>query len=185
MLWRRATSSLRALLLLLIAAAALPLLAFGLASVYWDYQRSRADAERQAVQIARGLAQAVESELDAAIAASRTLALAPDLITGNLGRFRETALAYEAEQPDRSGVSVENRDGLVLMATTAPWGETFMRRDPEISARVFDRKQPIVTTALPGAAGRRLAVLIDIPVLRDLFMRFLSRSFAPASECSG
>src|SRR3954454_18446105 len=91
--------SLRARLALLVIAGVLPLVAFNLASAYLGYREERARASRQALDLARGLALAVDGELRARIAVLEVLALSRALAAGDLATFRtqaETVLARQS-----------------------------------------------------------------------------------------
>jgi len=98
---RRPTLSLRSRLLLLVVASVVPLIGMGVVREYWNY-RAKQDQVYEGLQTAaRGLAVAVERDLQSRVTALETLATSPALQSGDLAQFDRQAEAFLARQaPD-------------------------------------------------------------------------------------
>src|SRR3954453_12288742 len=79
--------SLRWRLMLLVAAAMIPLIIFQLGHQYVDYQRELDATAERTLALARGMALQIEGELDVLITAVTTLAAANPLGADDLSTF--------------------------------------------------------------------------------------------------
>jgi len=87
-------------LLMLVAAAALPLLLLGMWTLWDEYWTQRATAERQLVEQARSLGRLVDGEFDRTVSALGILAHSASLSRGDLGDFATEMLAARATLAD-------------------------------------------------------------------------------------
>jgi two-component sensor histidine kinase len=157
--------TLRARLGLLVLAGVLPLLAFDLVRTYAAYRHDRAEATRQALNLARGLALAVEAELSARTAMLEVLALSRRLAEGDLAAFRTQAEAVLARQAPGANILLLREDGQQVMNTALPPGAPLPRREYlENQRRVFATGEPSVSNVFFGAVLRPPLVAIDVPV---------------------
>ncbi len=162
---RRRRISLRARLGLLVLAGVLPLLCYNLANVYLDYRQARERTSRQSLELARGLALAVEGELKARIAALEVLALANSLARGDLATFRAQAQAVVALQQPGANILLLRTDGQQLVNTAVSAEVPLPRRVAlENLQRVLATGRPAVSDLYPGLVVRRPVVAIEVPV---------------------
>ena len=83
--------SLRTRLALLVLVGVVPFLCFSLGIGYTNYRQSRTEADRRMLDIARGVALAVEGELRSRVAIMELLALSGALRRNDLEAFRAEA----------------------------------------------------------------------------------------------
>jgi two-component sensor histidine kinase len=159
--------TLRGRMTLLVLAGVLPLLGFHLASIYEDFQAERQEVARQALDLARSLAQVVESELDTRVAALEVLAMSQALANDDLVTFRAEAEAVLALQQPGASIVLLGEDGQQLMHTGLPPGAPLLeRREIENRERVLATGQPAVSDLYFGVVARRPVISIDVPVRR-------------------
>src|SRR5689334_6381460 len=96
---RRHTLSLRSRLLLLVVASVVPLIGLGLFREYWNYRAQRQQIYESLQTTARGLAVAVERDIESRIMALEALATSPILRSGDLAQFDSQAEAFLGHQP--------------------------------------------------------------------------------------
>lgn len=160
--------SLRARLALLVVAGVLPLLLYNLGTVYADYRRERDRVSRQSLELAHGLALAVEGELKARIASLEVLALAGSLARGDLDAFRRQAEAVVALQQPGSNILLLRADGQQLVNTAMPAGAPLpVRRSLSNQQRVLATGRPSVSDLYEGLVVKRPVVAIEVPVRRE------------------
>jgi PAS domain S-box-containing protein len=163
-------SSLRQRLVVLVTVAIVPTLLFAIVSVYLDYRLDRAQAERQTVEIARGLSVAVERELEARVAGLRVLALSDALRRGDLDGFRAQAEAFLSQQPPGASLGLADESGLLIVAvgTAAPQDGAPRRRLNMVSVRqVFAAGQASVSDFYRNVLSGRPSFSVDVPVFQD------------------
>jgi two-component sensor histidine kinase len=159
--------TLRTRLALLVTAASLPLLLLSLTTIYLGYRDSRAQAAKQGLDVARGLALAIEGELRGRILALEVLANSRALALGDLETFRAEAQAVVQRQAPGSNILLLAADGQQLMNTAAPPGAALPRREHlDNLRRVLASGQPAVSDLYFGLVVRRPVIAIEIPVPR-------------------
>lgn len=162
--------SLRARLLLLVAACIVPLVCLGIVRETVNFQAQRDRVYDGLLTIARGTAIAVERDLLLRISALETLAMSPALQAGDLDQFSAQAEAFLTRQPEGSALGIITPD-LQLQrlwgAKLAP-GQTLPKRDAsEAATRVFSLGRPAVVDLHVGRLSHTPVFTVDVPVFRD------------------
>jgi len=176
----RRITSLRGQLALLVAASILPLLAFSLLQIFYSYRSERESAGQHTLEVARGLAQAVDRELQSRIIALQVLALSPTLQMGDLEAFRVRATTFLDRYAPKASIGVSDESGrFLLVAGAAAAGAAKIRGNPEISAQVFRTGRPAISNLYVEASTARLGYSVDVPVLKNeevIYTLFLNPS---------
>jgi PAS domain S-box-containing protein len=153
---------------MLVAASILPLLAFSLLQIFYSYRSERESAGQHTLEVARGLAQAVDRELQSRIIALQVLALSPTLQTGDLEAFRVLATTFLGRYAPKASIGVSDESGrLLLVAGAAAAGAANVRGNPEISAQVFRTGRPAISNLYVDASTARPEYTVDVPVLKN------------------
>jgi len=169
-------------LLLVVVAAAIPILLFGGWVTYLIAEHQRTDARRAASEIAERVAERVASEMSAQLEVAEALAASAALDRPDLQAFYIEAQRLQASRPlwhtiqlaDPSGAQVLN----LLRPPDATLGPTVDRASFE---RVVRTGRPAVGGIGPvGAVSGRRLVALRVPVVRDGNLRYvLSAALAP------
>ncbi|WP_114395030.1 sensor histidine kinase [Oleisolibacter albus] len=176
-----ALRSLRVRLLVLAAAASLPL--FVLASVvlvrFADIQFDWA-MERQR-NLARATAAAMEREIGSLVGSLEILALAPELSFGDMRGFHDRLARVTRPYPTRSFVLYDS-DGQQVVNSSLPYGSPLgQRTSRENLDFVFATGRPRVTDLFIGKPLGRLLVAVDVPVMQGGRVAYvLSGGLTPA-----
>jgi two-component sensor histidine kinase len=162
---RRPRFSLRARMALLVLAGMLPLLALNLGTIHADYRLARDAAGRQALDLARGLALAVQGELRTRVASLEVLALSRAAREGNLSELRTMAQAVLAQHAPGAAILMLAQDGQQLLNTALPFDAPLpARRMLTNQQRVLATGRASVSDLYEGHVSGRLVVAIDVPV---------------------
>jgi len=154
--------SLRHLLILLTAIGLLPLALLGVWTIHGAGLYLEQEQERMMVGHARALSSAVDAELDATVAALSGIAKSPQLASGDLQAFHETA--SRLSRPDWLGVVLTGADGRPLFRTMAPYGAPPARvADPGSLQMAMEQRRPMAGHVARGQGGRP-AVPVRIPI---------------------
>ena len=184
---RRAGLSLRARLLLLVVASVVPLVCMGVFREYWDYRVEREQVYERLRTMARGMAVAVERELQLQVSALETLATSPALQAGDLTQFDKQAAAFLARQPPGAvlGLSAADAFRIRMYGLPADARPPLSHRDSTAAGtEVFETGRPVVTNLHIGHSTGLAGFSVDVPVFRDgkvaydLFLRLLPGTMA-------
>ncbi len=162
----RSVISLRGWAVLLVLAAALPLLIFAWFTLDW-MARSHADAFRKRqTDAVRGLAGTVDSELRSWKAALTALASSQALREGRLAAFYAEARAVAAQQD--GWINLIDPAGHQHLNTLRPYGT----RLPDTAAMdlvrtIFTTRRPAVGDLVFGNGVQRWALGVAVPVVRE------------------
>ncbi|MFC1458046.1 PAS domain S-box protein [Microvirga arabica] len=167
---RRRALSVRARLVLLVAAILIPVLVFA-SVLLWQFaaaERTRHQAE--ALELSQRLSAAIDRELIGLTAALEALATSPALQPGgDLAAFDAQARALLRTRG--SFVAMRDRTGQQIINTSRPFGSPLpVSTDPVLRAtdrRVFETGKPVVSNLYVGATTGLKLVLIDAPVSVD------------------
>ena len=179
---RRFAFSLRARLLLLVVASVVPLVCMAILREYWDYKVDREQVYERLQTTARGMAVAVERDLQLRVSALETLATSPAFQSADLTEFDRQAEAFLTHQPAGTLLGLSTIDAYRVRTYGLPPGSRppLSHRDPTFAGtRVFTSGQPFVTDLHDGYATGLLGFSVDVPVFRDgqvafdLFLRLL------------
>jgi signal transduction histidine kinase len=169
-------------LLLLLFAAAIPVLLFGGWVGYLTAERSRAEARTAALTIASRVAQRVEAEVAIQLQVAETLAESPSLDTPDLGSFYEHAFRIKEARPLWETVELSDPSGLQVLNLLRPLNVPL---GPTADRESFDAVLRSGRSAVGGIgpvgpiSGKRL-VTLRAPVIRNDELKYvLTVSFVP------
>lgn len=183
--------SLRVRLLLLVVVSVVPLIGMGAFREYRNYQAKQEQVYEGLRGTARGMAVAVERDLQLRISALETLALSPALQSDDLSSFDRQATAFLARQPPGTLLGLSGDDTFKLRLYGLPAGTrpAVEHRDASFAGtRVFTAGRPLVTNLHTGHATGLPGYSVDVPVFRDgrvafdLFLRLLPGSIQDLIE---
>ena len=167
-LLQRSLPSIRAKLVWLVLACALPILVGYLVFATDADQRERAHVAEDAGMIARALAAAVDRDLANGETAARTLANQANLASDDLGSFHAAARRLLRPEFPAYAVALSRPDGTVLLDTHHAFGSTLPPRGNEADIRAVFRTGDAVTSGLHrGDATQPWVFSIAVPVWRD------------------
>src|SRR3954470_1291582 len=115
---------LRSRLLLLVAAAILPLAAMAGIALLALFNDQRKQTERSGIEVTRALATAVDAELGRSIAVLQAMALGPALDTGDFKRYHETLSRVLETRPDWYTITLADPAGRQLVNPRRPRGQS-------------------------------------------------------------
>jgi signal transduction histidine kinase/ActR/RegA family two-component response regulator len=158
---------LRRRLLLLAAAAIVPLaLASGLA-LHALVDEQRAQAQRAGLEIARALSTAVDAELQRSLSVLEAISTATVLDAGDLERFHQLARRVVATGPQWLSIVLHDTQGRMLLNTRLPFGAempaTAEKETLEVALRT---ERPLVGYLARGSLGT-FNLALRVPVSRN------------------
>jgi len=166
--------SIRARLIWLVVAVITPALAFALFATYSVYKAQSYQIDQGMYEAARGVALAVERELERYGAIVTTLAASPTLVKGDLRTFHERL--QQTIQPIGTGVTIFDPNGIPLADSDYPYG-TPLPMPPSLPG--FEHYPLLAVSPLFRDPLTRVhSVAVHRPVMRDgriiyyLTMRF-------------
>ena len=160
-------------LLILTAAGILPLTVFAGIGLYVLRRQQAAEAERVGVELARSVANAVDSELGSVTSVLEALATTPTLDRGDLAGFRERATRVINGQHDWAAIVLTNSNGTRLVDTRFPPGGALPPIvDKESFDHVVEMRRPVVGSLAQHAQSEWLFT-VRVPVVRDGMLRYV------------
>jgi signal transduction histidine kinase/ActR/RegA family two-component response regulator len=167
------TIALRTRLVLLAAAAIVPLALMSGLGLLLMVQQQRHQAERSALDLTRAIAIAVDAELQRSVAALEVLATAASLDTGDLRAFMIRAQRVAALQGGWQVVLLADPQGRMLLNTAYPEGSALPPMTEQDSfQQVLQTRQPTIGLLRRGFRGQ-LALPVRVPVMRDGQLRYV------------
>ncbi|WP_229503778.1 PAS domain-containing protein [Massilia putida] len=168
LLQRRSLPSIRAKLVTLVLACALPILLGYLVFATDADKRERAHVAEDAEMIARALAAAVDRDLANGETAARTLANQAALADGDLAAFHTAVRRLLRPEFPAYAVAVSAPGGAVLLDTRHTFGSVLPARGNEADIRTVFNTGDTVTSGLHrGDATQPWVISIAVPVWRD------------------
>ncbi len=163
----RPALSIRARLVLIVLAAAIPLALLSAWTALQLAERER-DSRREAlVFAARTILSGVEAEIEASLALGSALAAAPALVENDFVSFRKQAEAALERMPG-GRIVVSDPAGQQLVNTGLPPGSPLPRRlSLDVPMRAFQTRQPQISDVFVGALARTPIASVEVPVFRD------------------
>jgi signal transduction histidine kinase/CheY-like chemotaxis protein len=162
------TFSLRAHLLLLVIATALPAMCVAAVLVSRVVADNRVEAERRLLEAARSGAAVVDAELQGTIRALQGLAESDRLVSGQVEEFRQQAQRVVATQPTWGAVSLSSLDRRQVVNTSRPVREPLPEMtDFESFDRTLQTRAPAIGPLHVGRISQQRGFLVRVPVLRD------------------
>ena len=168
LLQRRSLPSIRAKLVTLVLACALPILIGYFVFAHDADKREREHIAEDAEMIARALAAAVDRDLANGETAARTLANQTNLANGDLAAFHTAARRLLRPEFPAYAVAVSAPDGTVLLDTRHTLGSVLAARGNEADIRaVFDTGDTVTSGLHRGDATQPWVISIAVPVWRN------------------
>ncbi len=160
--------SLKRSLLLCALGIVLPLVLFFGALGIAEVRSERERAIQRLQDVTRGMAQAVDLELQALVLALQALALSPALQAADIEAFRPQAETFLTLIPG-AGLGLTERSGKLVLQTglgVPPLKPGAIVGSPELVERVFLTGQPIISDLYATPILRRLGFSVNVPVFR-------------------
>nr|WP_307736135.1 PAS domain-containing protein [Massilia pinisoli] len=168
MLPRRSLPSIRAKLVTLVLACALPILLGYLVFATDADKREKAHIAEDAEMIARALAAAVDRDLANGETAARTMANQANLAHGDLASFHAAARRLLRPEFPAYAVAVSGPDGTTLLDTRHAFGSELPAHGNEADVRNVFATGDAVTSGLHRGDGTQPWVIsISVPVWRE------------------
>jgi signal transduction histidine kinase len=156
----------RTQLFLLIVAALLPIVAFGvfMTEQFWNLQRDAYQDQFQ--ERVRALRLAVDTEIDSTIRTLQSLAQSPALDAPSMDDFRDRLQRVIDTQPGWSMFGVIDADGTTRLVVRKPAFTIEVAADPKTTSAVVTSRAPAVSNLLVSADGKAYLTFIAVPVIR-------------------
>jgi signal transduction histidine kinase/CheY-like chemotaxis protein len=180
----------RSQLVLLVAAALLPVLVFAAVLTWMFWTEQRTAFEQRYLERARAMAIALDGELESSIRTLAGLAAAPELEAGDLPRFYERARRVLVTQPAWFTVSLVGATGDQLLNLQRPLGAVLPGLgDRDAFRRALSTRRPAVSGLVRATLTGQYATEVAVPVVSadgvayvlcasidlPVWLRFLSR----------
>ncbi|WP_157691648.1 bifunctional diguanylate cyclase/phosphodiesterase [Noviherbaspirillum autotrophicum] len=156
----------RTLLTWLVLACLLPgVIGAGILFMY-EYQAARAQQEKDMIQTARALTQAVDSHLLRAQSAAQALSTSRLLTEHDFAGFHKRAQEFVSLAGLGSNVVLRDANGRLLLNTAVPFG-TPLPREParEKVDGVLATGKPMISDLFIGGVLKRPIMSVDVPVI--------------------
>jgi signal transduction histidine kinase/CheY-like chemotaxis protein len=140
------------------------LIGAGILFIY-QYREARLQQERDTIQTARALMQAVDSYLLRGKAIAQALSTSDALAEHDFARFHRRAREVLALQGLGTNLVLREKSGQMLLNTAVEYGTPLFHHSvrPHIQC-VFDTKQPVISDLFIGLPIKRPIMSIDVPV---------------------
>ena len=175
--------SVRAHLIILVMAAVLPVVVYSgwLALSVSDERRGA--VERELRDTARGLAAAVDRELNNTVGTLKILATSRNLERADFPLFYEDARRRLQTQRNWIAVTLAEPDGRRVLNTLVPYGDPVEPTgERESFARAMSSGLPAVSGLLAGPRSGDPGYMVRLPVFRDVSLLYvLSATVSPGS----
>jgi signal transduction histidine kinase/ActR/RegA family two-component response regulator len=170
------TIPLRRRLLILGAAAILPLALMSGVALQALLDQQRRQADQSTLDLARALATAVDTELRLTVSSLQSLALTDPIATANVADLPAAhgfARRVVASRPEWLSVQLAAPDGTALFSTTREFGSPLPPpSEPASIAEVVRTRVPVVGRLRRGPLDR-FGIPVRVPVLRDGEVRYV------------
>jgi signal transduction histidine kinase len=163
---------LRRRLILLVAAAILPLAAMAGLGLLALFEQQRKQAERSGIEVTRALSTAVDAELGRSIAVLQAIALGPALDTSDLKRYHQTISRVLQTRPDWVTMTLADPSGRQLLNARRPFGQPLPLVLDLPSLEAARRLHAPVIGGLTKGAGE-IGIPVRVPVLRQGEVRYV------------
>jgi signal transduction histidine kinase len=161
--------SVRAHLVMLLLAAALPLITFAaiVTATFWHLQR--ATFEQQYLERTRAMALALDREQDGHVRVLLALSRSRPLAQGDLGGFYEQAKEVMADQPGWATVILADLDATQLLTLRLPFGSALPKAafGSAAIAQIAATGRPQITPLFKENVTGTYVTQIGVPVWRD------------------
>ena len=131
----------------------------------YQYQKSRAQYERNTMQTVHALVQTVESKLLQVQAIGQTLSTFDAMEAGDFARMHRQAREALSLAGGDMNVVLRDRAGKQLLNTAVPYGTALPTEPSDQLEKVFSSAAPAVSNMFESAGRRRPTVSVDVPVM--------------------
>lgn len=160
--------SVRAMLGCLVFACLTPGLVGVLLLFFNEYQNGRTQKEKDTIQTARALTQAVDAQLLKAQVVAQSLASAGSLGKRDFADFHRRAREALTTTKPGTNFVLTDRSGQQIVNTLIPFGQPLPRHgNPEVLAQVFKTEKPVISDLFTGGVTKRPIMSVDVPVVVD------------------
>jgi signal transduction histidine kinase/CheY-like chemotaxis protein len=167
------TVPLRRRLLVLVAAAILPVAAVSGIALYVFTEKQREQAGHAGQEITRALSTAVDAELYRAVAVLEAIATATILDSGDLKGYHALLRRVVATRPNWQAILLHDPAGNMLLSTNYPaGGKLAATSEPESIVRAVRTRAPVVGTLARGPKDE-FAFPVRVPIVRDGEVRYV------------
>lgn len=157
--------SVRSILGCLVFACLVPGLVGAALLFFHKYQNGRAQMEKDTIQTARALTQAVDAQLLKAQVVAQSLASADSLAKRNFADFHRRALEVLATTKPGTNIVLTDQTGQQIVNTLVEFGRPLPRgSDTTVLRRVFETGKPVISDLFIGGVTKRHIMSIDVPV---------------------
>jgi signal transduction histidine kinase/CheY-like chemotaxis protein len=168
-LWRAHSLWHRLLRLAIIASVPLAIVAgVGVSTLLVEQQR---EAERSTLEFTRAFANAIEADLDRAVAVLAVLASSPLLDRGNVAEFDSLVDRLLTTLPDWRSLQLAEPSGRLIAQAGPPAAEPSSSLDPQSFELAVRERRPVVGQLARTPSG--LGVPVRYPVVRDGALQFV------------
>jgi len=158
--------SVRTFLIYLVLACLLPSLIGAIFFFVYEYKAGRAQLEKDTLQTARALSQAVDNHLLRAQAVAQSLSTADSLTQNNLARFHSRAKKAITLSGLGTNVVLRDQAGRQQLNTVAPFGSALnVQAAPQQVRPVFMSGRPSVSNLFTGPVLKQAVMSVDVPVV--------------------
>jgi hypothetical protein len=165
--------SFRQRMLVVVAAAVVPLAVMSAVALYAGYQQARAQAERSGLDVARALSIAVEAELRRTISVLQVLDDALEVEKEDLRSFHETARRARVAHPYWRAIVLFDPQGHMVLSSEVPFGDlTPALVERESLEQTVRAQAPTVGYLARGPKGN-WGIPVRVPVLRGKQVRYV------------
>jgi signal transduction histidine kinase/CheY-like chemotaxis protein len=172
--------ALRQRLIILIAVAIFPLAMMAGGGLYFLARQQGTQAERVGVELARSVANAVDTELNRSITVLETLATTTTLDSGDLTAFRQRALRVLPTQPSWAAIVLADPGGNRLVDTRlAPGSPMQPTLEPDSFGRVVESRRAAVGN-LANRPQEGWVFPVRVPVLREGEVKYVLSALVAA-----
>jgi two-component sensor histidine kinase/CheY-like chemotaxis protein len=150
---------------LLVAVSVLPLLVFGSALIWIDYQRAREAAIAGMQATSRALVQTIDAQLAAHSDVLRTLARSPAARSADAPAFYAQLVDAAKQEPSGLTIGIIDASGRQLLNTAKPFGTPLPQRTDMVSMRnVLETGQPQIGDLVIAAVTRTPVISVNVPI---------------------
>ena len=171
---------LRSYLIIVVAAALVPLLIFAGALLVMFHNQRRAALEQMLIERTHALSLDVDRELSASIRALQALATSIHLDAGGLKQFYEQARRVLEAASGWENIALVDPSGQQILSLRRPLGTKLPPvAVPETIRQVIETRKPTVSDLFTGTIVGTPLILIAVPVIRRGDIQYLLASSTP------
>ena len=153
-------------LVVLVAAAVLPVLAFAVVLTALFLQQQRQAFDQRYLEGVRAMSIALDTEINATVRTLQGLSTSSEASSEKLAQFATRLERVRESQPSWTSIALVDGEGTEVFKTGAP-GAGADRADRETLRRAISVREPAVSGVLRASESDKYMVQIMVPVERD------------------